>query len=256
MDDNHTDGGEIVTTVNDNITIAEYESGQRFGTDALLLAAFAARAPKNKAAELGTGSGIVSLLCAGRAKFAHLDAVEVQPELARLCSRNIERNAMTERVTVICADAREFCTRPNAAGAYDAVLFNPPYMRAGDGLRSESPGRDAARRELNGGITELCGAAAKLLHTGGMFYAVYRPDRAVDLICALRAVSLEPKRMVMVCDEAERPPCLMLVESKFGAGRSLEVMPPLYLREKSTPTPDFAHILENGEFPRKFNKNN
>lgn len=240
---------EVVTTVNDAITITEPASGQRFGTDALLLAAFAARSPRCKAIELGTGSGIVSMLCAGRGKFAHIDAVEVQSQLAELCVRNVMRNGFEDRITPVCADAREFCRRPEAAGVYGAVLFNPPYMRAGDGLCSSDAGRDAARRELHGDIFELCIAAAKLLNTGGVFYAVYRPDRAADLICALRGASLEPKRLIFVCDEAERAPCLLLVESKLGAGVSLRVAPPFILREDGQPTEGFAYLLENGIFP-------
>lgn len=243
---------EIVTTVNDNITIAEPVSGQRFGTDALLLAAFARRSPQGIVAELGTGSGIVSLLCAGRCKYAHIDAVEVQPALAELCGRNIGRNGFADRITSYCADAREFCRIPERTGAYDAVLFNPPYMRVGDGLRSDDAGRDAARRELHGDIFELCGAAAKLLRTGGIFYTVYRPDRAADLICALRDSQLEPKRIIFVCDEADSSPCLMLTESRKGAGVSVRVMPPFILRCGGKPSPDFAYLLEHGEFPGKY----
>lgn len=251
--DDRTCPEEIVTTVNDDITIAEPAAGQRFGTDALLLAAFARRAPRCKASELGAGSGIVSLLSAGRGKFAHIDAVEVQPGLSELCARNIARNNMSATVSAICADAREYCLRPESAGAYDAVLCNPPYMRTSGGLRSSDAGRDAARRELNGDIFELCAAAAKLLRTGGVFCTVYRPDRAADLICALRGASLEPKRLVFVCDEAERAPCLLLVESRLGAGVSLCVAPPFILRADGKPTREFEYLLENGEFPEKYN---
>lgn len=245
----NTDFDEVVTTVNDNITIAEPVAGQRFGTDALLLAAFAKRSPKSIAVELGTGSGIVSLLCAGRGKFAHIDAVEVQPALAELCRRNIERNGLGHHVEPHCADAREFCRLPSRTGTYDVAMFNPPYMRVGDGYRSDDAGRDAARRELHGDIYELCMAVSRLLRTGGVFYSVYRPDRMADLMCALREAVLEPKRVIFVCDEIGRAPCLMLTESRKGAGVSMQVMPPFILRDGSKPTAEFAYLLENGEFP-------
>lgn len=251
-DTRFTELDEIVTTVNDNITIAEPVSGQRFGTDALLLAAFAKKSPKSRAVELGTGSGIVSLLCAGRGKFAHIDAVEVQPALAELCKRNIERNGLQERISAYCADAREFCRLPDSSCAYDVALFNPPYMRVGDGYRSDDAGRDAARRELHGDIFELCGAVSKLLRTGGIFYSVYRPDRLADLVCALRAAALEPKRVIFVCDELGRAPCLVLTEARKDGGVSAYVTPPFILREGKMTTPDFDYLLENGEFPRKY----
>ncbi len=241
--------GEIITTVNDNITLAELASGQRFGTDALLLAALAERSAGCKAVEIGTGSGIVSLLCADRDKFSHIDALEVQQPLAELCGRNIERNNLSDIITAICADVREYAQNTSAVAAYDAALCNPPYMRADSGRRSADPGRDGARRELNGGITEICSSVARLLRRGGVFYIVYRPDRAVDLVCALRAASLEPKKLVFVCDEAGRAPCLMLVAAIRGAGRSLEIAPPFILRDRGAPTSEYAYLLENGSFP-------
>lgn len=245
---------EIVTTVNDNITIAEPAAGQRFGTDALLLAALARKSPKSMAVELGSGSGIVALLCAGRGKFAHIDAVEVQPALAELCSRNVMRNGLEAIISTHCADAREFCRVPERAGAFDVALFNPPYMRVGHGYRSDDSGRDAARRELHGDIFELCAAVSKLLRTGGIFYSVYRPDRLADLVCALRAASLEPKRMIMVCDKPGHAPCLVLTEARKGAGVAMHMAPPFMLREGGMPTPDFEYLLENGEFPGKYLK--
>ncbi|MBR6795384.1 MAG: SAM-dependent methyltransferase, partial [Clostridia bacterium] len=56
-------------SVNENLIIKQRSDGLLFGTDALLLASFVRRSPKAIAVEFGSGSGIISLLCAKKGFF-------------------------------------------------------------------------------------------------------------------------------------------------------------------------------------------
>ena len=73
---------EIITPINEKLTLIQRAAGLTFGTDAYLLAAFVRGVPRGKAVELGGGTGVVSLLCAARDRFAHIDCAEIQPEYA------------------------------------------------------------------------------------------------------------------------------------------------------------------------------
>ncbi|MBO7151061.1 MAG: hypothetical protein J6V82_04845, partial [Clostridia bacterium] len=73
---------ERIDEVNDRLSLIQKKKGMTFGTDALLLSAFIKPAAKGWGIEFGAGSGIASLLCAARNKFARISAVEVQPEYA------------------------------------------------------------------------------------------------------------------------------------------------------------------------------
>ena len=84
---------------------------------------------------------------------------------------------------------------------------------------------------------------------GGSFYVVYRPDRLVDLMDALRASKLEPKRMTMVYNSVGHLPSLVLLEAKKGASSGMFVTRPLILTEKDgTSTETCKNIYENGVF--------
>ena len=48
---------------------------------------------------------------------------------------------------------------------------------------------------------------------------VWRPDRFSDLVCALDAASLMPKRVVTVYNDPYHSPCLMLIEARKGVGK-------------------------------------
>ena len=74
-------------------------------------------------------------------------------------------------------------------------------------------------------LEQLCAPAARCLKNGGRFALVHRPDRLTDLLCALRAAGLEPKRMQLVQHRADKPPSAVLLEAVRQGRPGLEVLP-------------------------------
>ena len=243
---------ERLDTVNDSIRLIQRSDGLTFGTDALLLAAYVRGGRDLTAIELGTGTGIVSLLCATRQKLSRILAVEVQKEFAELASRNVALNGLSETVRVVHADVRDF--NEYAGDGVDIVFTNPPYMTVGGGFANRADIKNIARHEVLGDIGDFCRAAARKLRYGGRFYCVYRPDRIVDLFCAMRASKIEPKRMTLVLADAESVPSMLLVEGKLGAAPGMICTAPLLIygdREHKTNSAAMQYILKHGSFPEK-----
>ena len=220
--------GETLNEINLGLRMIEPKGGFCFGTDALLLAAFVRPKKNQHGADFGSGSGAVSLLCAAAGKLAHITAFEAQREYAELCLRNVRLNGLDEKITVRNEDIRILASGREKFGA---VFTNPPYMRTDTGKAGNNKGRNAARHEIRGGIADFCKAAAASLEWGGAFYAVYRPDRIVDLIAAMRDSGIEPKRMCAVQSDSLHSPSLVLIEGIRGGGISMKVMPALMLTD-------------------------
>ena len=219
---------ERLDKVNEKITLIQKKDGLTFGTDAFLLAAFMRSQKSAYAVELGAGTGIISLLCAAREKFAFIDAIEVQKDFYELTDRNIEYNGFSQRIRVINEDVR------NVSGASlgkeaDVVFSNPPYMTTDSGKRNTSDRKYIARHEVCGGIDDFCAAAYRALKHGGRFYCVWRPDRLMSLLAAMRAHRLEPKTMVFVHGDVGSEPSMVLVSATKGAAEGLKILPPLIL---------------------------
>ena len=157
---------ERLDAVNERITLLQKKDGLTFGTDAFLLAAYLRPEPYGRAAELGTGTGIVSLLSAAREKYARIYAFEVQPSFAEMAQRNAEGNALSERVLVRHADLRDL-TAADTEGELEAVFANPPYMRTDSGKANVSDAKYIARHEVCGDIRDFCACARRLLKHGG-----------------------------------------------------------------------------------------
>lgn len=224
--------GETVTDqVNDGIVLTQRKKGLKFGTDALLLAACMPEQKKPlRAAELGSGTGIISLLCLQRNKADRIYAYEIQKEYAELTRFNAKQNGFDNKLTVICKNVKD-AVFADCGGELDAVFSNPPYMACGAGLHCTEGEKDIARREICGTVSDFANAAARLLKWGGSFYCVYRPERLTALICALKNAKLEPKKLTFVYEHPEAEPCLVLCTAKKGSGEGLKVTRPLYLRK-------------------------
>ncbi len=249
---------ELFTTpINGALTLIQNKEMLTFGTDAFLLFAYLRKKSKGKAVELGTGSGVISLLAASADKFSHITAVEVQPAEAKVATENAAVNGLSEKVSVLCANVKDL-TSATVGGEVDAVFANPPYMTVGSGRANASDAKYIARHEVLGTIADFAATAARLLKFGGSFYAVWRPDRLPALFSALQDAGLAPKRMTAVCADAHTAPSLVLVEAKKGgAADGFFLTKPLLLHEnaKASPladTPDCKQIYENGEFPNEY----
>lgn len=220
--------GEKLTAVNDNIKLIQKNNGLTFGTDAFLLSAFIGRQANARAVELGGGTGIISLLLASRKKFKTIHCVEIQKDFADVIARNTELNGLADTVIPLHADVRDIRSADVGAEA-DVVFSNPPYMRADSGKRNEHDEKFIARHEVCGDISDFCAASKRLLKHGGLFYCVWRPDRLVDLICAMRSNGIEPKEMCFVHANTKSAPSMVLVKAKKGASPSVKVAEPLFL---------------------------
>ena len=250
--------------INDHICLSQQTTGLTFGTDAYLLSAYVRPVRNGVGVDLGSGTGIIPLLCLGRDKLSRFTAVEIQPSFVQLIQENAMQNGFSDRLFPVCADVRALDTAtPDLLGAVDVVTANPPYMAANTGFKNQFDEKYIARHEVNGTIADFCAAAARLLKSGGRFYCVWRPDRLADLVVALRAAGLEPKRMTMVQATWASRPSMLLMEAVHGASPSLTVTPPLCLwkadpdasERPQTPlaaSPDAEAIYRDCAFPTRF----
>lgn len=210
------------------LKILQGRKGYRFSLDPVLLCAFARVGDGERVADLGTGSGIIPLLLARTTQADTIVGVEVQSSLADRARRNVVLNALESRVAIVEGDVRRL-GKELPAGTFEVVVSNPPYRSADSGRMAPMAERAAARHELAGGLDDFLRAAAALLKEGGRFYIIYLADRLAELLTAMVARGLQPKRLRCVHSRPTDKARLALVEGRKGGRPHLAVEAPLFV---------------------------
>ena len=205
------------------LSIIVRDDGFHYGTDSVLLANYVKAGGGSEIVELCSGLGAVSILLSAKTRAARITGIEIQTSLVETANRSVELNRIGDRVNFIAGDIcgiRDIME----AGSADVVVANPPYLRRGSGAESCDRGVAIARTELCCTISDVAAAAGWLLGRGGTFYVVHRPERLVDLFCAMRGAGVEPKEIRFCGASAGKPPPLVLVRGKKGASAGLRYM--------------------------------
>lgn len=214
----------------------------RFGTDAVLLADFAAPRRHDRVCDLGTGTGIIPLLLYARENTISADAVEIQPDMADMAARSMAMNGLNEKIRVLPGDLRSIRTLlPHAR--YDLVTCNPPYGKAGGTLLNPDASKRLARHEESYAIEDVACAAAWLLQNGGRLCCVFPAARMIELSDAMRKYRMAPKRIRMVHSRVEKAAHLCLMEGMLDARPGLIIEPPLVIYDENNAyTPELRRI--------------
>ena len=227
-----------------------------YGVDAVILADFAnSLYPAfKKAADLGTGNGIIPLILSHKNSEAHITGVEIQPDAADMAMRSCRLNELEEKINFVVANVidiadgklGESINDPALCeGAMDMVTCNPPYFVKGGAIPSSSKAKFIARHETTAGVEDFIKAAEKLLKRKGHFFMVHRPSRLADIMYYCRKYGLEPKDMRMVVPKPGETPNILLIHCIKGGGRELNVMKELSVyNEDGSYSDEIEHIYE------------
>lgn len=235
---------ETLDSIKD-IKLFQAKNGYRFSVDALLLENFMSASRLEKGIELGTGSGIISILLAKRLAYTKIIAVELQKSLADRAKRNVRLNNVTEQVEVLSNDIMELRSI-FSTNSFDFVFSNPPFRKPDTGRMSIHKERAVARHEIEITLPDLVQTASYLLKHSGKFYMIYHPFRLAELISLLRKAGLEPKRIRFVHSKTGEEAKMALIESVKGSGIWLKIDPPFYLYGKTgSYSREMKKILQN-----------
>lgn len=197
-----------------------------FGMDAVLLSGFVRVKEAERVLDMGTGTGIIPILLAGKTEGRHFTGLEIQRESADMAMRSVQINHLEERISIIEGDIREADTLFGAA-SFDVITCNPPYMTGQHGLVNPNQPKAIARHEICCTLEDVIRQASRLVRPGGRFYLVHRPFRLAEIMNVMISYKLEPKRMRLVYPFADREPNMVLLEGLRGGKSRITVEKPL-----------------------------
>ncbi|HEU0118725.1 MAG TPA: methyltransferase, partial [Alphaproteobacteria bacterium] len=154
--------------------------------------------------EFGCGVGGVMLCLASRVPGVSIVGLEIQPELAELCRKNVERNKM-QGLEVRQGDVTSF-----SETGFDHVFMNPPYHDEARHDVSSNASMRTANADKDGDLKLWIESVARALKPTGDITIIHRADRKDEIVGLLQKhfnsirilpllpkEGVEPKRIIL-----------------------------------------------------------
>ncbi len=250
-------------------TVVYTNNVHKFGADAIFLAHFAAVKRLEKVCDFGTGCGIIPLRLFDRGHRGICVGVDIDESAVNLLAKSTDENS-AQNILPLCVDIRslipkrfsENFTNSQIADVedikknkesdniislkhtalqntqFDVITCNPPYFTGG--FISPNKAKGNARHEQTLTTAQVCRSAAPLLKDGAKLCLCQRPERLADVICAMREVNIEPKRLQFVTVSEKKQPWLFLIEGQKNRAVGLKVLPPLITENSDGTRPSAA----------------
>lgn len=215
-----------------------------FGIDSVLLSDFAKEIKNNSTVlDLGSGTGIISILLSKKINAKKIIGVEIQKDVYEMSKKSILLNDL-QNVEFINEDIKNLnnIIKNNSC---DAIVTNPPYMKNNSGIKNDNEYKLISRHEIKCNVEDIIKISSKLLKDNGELYMVHRPDRLVGIIETLRKYKLEPKKIRFVHSRQGENSNLVLIKAIKNSGEFLKVEKPLYIYKEDNKYTDEVMEIYN-----------
>ncbi|WP_312089896.1 methyltransferase [Chryseobacterium sp.] len=145
----------------------------RVGTDGVLLGALANVNNAAKVLEVGTGTGLISLMLAQRRKNAEISGIDINEDAVLLTQINFKNSPFSERLKNKLQDFKSFKTEEK----FDLIVSNPPYFEA-----SESEKDKIARQTVELNFKQIITKSAEILNTEGILSVIIPEESGAHFI--------------------------------------------------------------------------
>lgn len=209
------------------LKIIQNKTGFCFGIDSVLLSNFAKDIRNNSTVlDLGTGTGIISILLTAKTNLKKIYGIDIQEDVLEMAKRSVVLNGLEDRIEMIHQNVKEL-EAIFEKNSIDSIVTNPPYKKMNTGKTNEAENKFIARHEVTANLEDFIRVSFSLLKDKGSFFMVHRPERLAEIIFTLKKYKLEPKKVRFVHSTYKEEPKLVLIKAVKNAKEFLKVEKPL-----------------------------
>lgn len=194
--------------------------------------------------DIGCGNLPVSLILTTKTD-ASITAVEIQKDVYDIALKNLELNNKQNQINIINADIRDLYKNFETE-YYDVIVCNPPFFKVSkDSHLNKNDYKTIARHEVFLNIDDLFSISKKILKNNGIISIVHRPERLLDIICAMRKYNIMPKKIQFVYPKKDKEANILLIEGTKNGNSGMKILPPLFVHnEDGTYTDEVKKYFE------------
>ena len=186
--------------------IHQNNAAMKIGTDGILLGAWADLSDKKKGIDIGSGTGIISIMLCQRNEILEIDSIEVSEKAVLDAKKNIKNCKWNERINLIHKDLRLFSTE----NKYDLIISNPPYFQKS--LKPKDLDRLKARHEVSLNYKDVLNFSEKHLLKNGTINLILPIDQKQEVIEYAEKFGLYVSKECIVFPKPNKNPHRLLIE--------------------------------------------
>lgn len=225
------------------LKIIQDKEGFCFGIDAVLLSDFAKKIKKDSiVVDMGTGTGILSILLSEKTNLKKVYAVEVQEDVCDMANRSVKLNHLEDKIEVMNLNVKDLLTKIDK-NSIDVVVTNPPYKKEKTGCINIERKKLISRHEILGNLEDFIMQSAMILKQYGEFYMVNRVERLATIMELMKKYKIEPKELRFICSKVNKAPSLLLIKGVKNGKEYLKIQENLVIyNEDGTYTDEIYKI--------------
>ena len=156
----------------------------KVGTDAMVLGALIDSKQKQKGLDIGTGTGVLSLMVAQKNKYLAIDAIDIDKDNISIAKENFENSKFENTFETINKDFLNF----KSSIKYDLIFSNPPYFE--NGLLNDEERKSKSRHEQSLPLIQLFDKTVQLLADNGDFLVILPSSNSDKWISYAQSIKL------------------------------------------------------------------
>lgn len=198
-------------------SVEQNNAAMKVGTDGVLLGAWARVNPNEHVLDIGTGTGLLSLMLAQKVEGqCKIEAIEIEKGALKDADQNISNFKWRDSIKLIDQDFNSFA--PNKT--YDVIISNPPFF---EGLAPEINSRSIARNASDKlSYENLISRATQLLKNSGRFYLILPNEYLRKVINIAHSFGLGIQKQLNIKPKVNKPINRVLIKLSKIANQEVE----------------------------------
>ena len=192
--------------------VAQSHSSMKVGTDAVLLGCWAEVRAAHRVLDVGTGNGVIALICAQRNPAASIKGIDIDRGSVDDAEFNFRNSPWNEHMEAIHGDFLDY----SSGMKYDLIISNPPFFS--DSIRASDPVRSKARHDDSLPADKFMNHASQLLTEEGIVSVIIPLNQLKRWMDAGSHAGLFPQRICHVFTLADREASRVMVEFGLSDG--------------------------------------
>lgn len=220
-------------------TVFHDKCAMKVGTDGTILGAWVDVENAREALDIGTGTGLISLMMAQKNPVLQIDAIDIESSAIEQAKENVSQSPFAERINLKQIALQEL----EISKQYDAIVSNPPYFT--ETLKSPDQKRAIARHADSLTPEELICFSASKLAKGGRLSMIYPFEYKDKLIEIGKEYGLSPSRITTLYPTPQSTPKRILIEFTKGESTLLEKNDLIIEIERHVYSAEFKQLVKD-----------